>query len=230
MTNKKFNSIVSIKNYLKESDHDFIIVCGYDNVGKGFVIDNLFEDIPVFHPDYSLICDQVSKSGRWSFFMYFLDMYNKLNPSIDLNNPLVFDRSSLCGAVYNEDYKIALEYAERIKSINALHILVTVPSEEDYYNLCDTRDNDESVNYQDYLVYTERYRCCLNLLGLSYVEYVNSYNKELGSYLTKVCGGCSHYKSGKCVNSNSGLVDVSFDTERCQYSKERGVQDNEDVQ
>lgn len=223
---RKLYNITSVKSYLKSNNYEFIIVCGYDNVGKGFVIDSLFQDIAVFHPDYSLICDQVSKSGRWSFFMYFLDMYNKLKSSLDLKNPLVFDRSSLCGSIYNEDYRIAYEYAERIKDIKALHILVTVPSKEDYYSLSNTRDNETKVRYEDYLVYTERYRCCLELLGLDYIEYVNSYDKTMGEYLQKVCGGCSHYKSGKCSNPKSGLVSISYDTERCEYSKDKEVQDD----
>lgn len=218
-------SLSDIKNYIYSNLYEFVVVCGYDNVGKGFVIDSLFENIPVFHPDYSLICDQVSKSGRWSFFMYFLDMYNQLKPSIKLNNPLVFDRSSLCGSVYNEDCKIAVEYSKKIKNIKAIHVLVTVASKEDYYKLSNVRDSETKVKYEDYLVYTERYRCYMDLLGIDYIEYVNTYNEDLGEYLSKVCGGCSHYKSGKCVNEKSGVDKVSFDTERCKYSQDKEVQD-----
>ena len=215
----------SLHEYIRNNNYDFIVVCGYDNVGKGFIIDNLYENVPVFHPDYSLICDQVKQSGRWSFFMYFLDLYSQLKSSISLNNPLIFDRSSLCGSVYNEDCKIAIEYANKIKSINVLHILVTVPSEEDYYKLSNVRDNEAKFKYTDCVKYTERYRCYMDLLNLDYIEYENSYDPDLGNYLSKVCGGCSHYKSGRCINNKSGIDKVSFDTERCKYSSSKEVQD-----
>lgn len=224
-TKLKTDNLNVLRNYLENKNYEFVIVCGYDNVGKGLLIERLFQDIPVFHPDYSLICDQVSKSGRWSFFMYFLDMYNKLKSSINLNHPLIFDRSSICGSVYNEDCKIAIEYAKKIKDIKAVHILVTVANEEDYYKLANVRDSETKVKYEDYLVYTERYRCYMDILDIDYVEYVNSYNEDLGKYLLKVCGGCSHYKSGNCVNDKSGRTVVSFDTERCEHSKDKEVQD-----
>lgn len=218
-------SLSSLKDYIFNNHYEFVVVCGYDNVGKGFIVDNLFQDIAVFHPDYSLICDQVNKSGRWSFFMYFLDMYNQLKSSVSLKSPLIFDRSSLCGSVYNNDCRIAVEYAKKLKDIRALHILVTVESREDYNKFIDVRSVGDPPSYEDYLVYTERYKNYMDLLDIDYVIFVNSYNEDLGEFLTKVCGGCSHYKSGKCINANSGREEVSYDEERCQYSNDKEVQD-----
>ena len=227
MTTKIYSEKESLVSFIEEvkSNYDLIVVCGYDNVGKVYVENIISNGKPIFHPNYSLICKNVNKEGRWSFFMYFLTILNTFKDSIIKDKPLLFDRSSLCGAVYNNDIDIAREYSKMIKDFKVLHILVTC-EEESYLKFCSVRDSDIKESYDLYKIYTERYRNYLNIFNLAYIEYINKYDEDLGNKLSSTCGGCKHFKDGVCINRNvTDKSSISYKSKRCIYSKDKGVQD-----
>lgn len=223
----KINTISDLLSYINDRINklDLIIVCGYDNVGKGMILDLLSSKYKVFHPDYKFICEHVSKEDRWTYFMYFLDILQTFKSSFQTETPLVFDRSSLCGSVYNNNPYIAKMYASKLKDLNVLHVLVTC-DKPTYVKLSEVRNNDTKFNYEDYLIYTERYKSYMNLLDISYVEYNNIYDETLGNYLSKVCGGCSHFKNNMCINPR-GIKSNKYDSERCEFTNDAEVQDVE---
>jgi hypothetical protein len=167
--------------------------------------------------------------------MSFLDVLNTFKDNIHIDAPLIFDRSALCGAVYNNDASIARDYAEKVKSHEPLHVLITCDSRENYEKLLAVRGSSTSITYEDYLVYTERYRCYLEAFELPYVEIVNIYDENSGDLLSKTCEGCSHFKymvmSGEM--SDEGLCDlhkiyISRDHARCEQTSEPDIQDKEE--
>lgn len=221
----EFKSIESLDSYLVGLNPSFIMVCGYDNVGKGSLITELGKTRDIFYPDYNLICNSVDKSKRWSYFMYSMDMFNKIYKSIKINKQVIFDRCALCGAVYNNDENIAKKYSEYLnRSIKSIHVLVEC-SESDYYKLQNVRGNSTTFTYEEYLAHTNRYLEYFDKYDIDYVIYTNKYNKKYASDSMTTCRGCSFNKYGKCTNDNNYGNKVNNNQPRCEYSLQKEVQD-----
>lgn len=230
----RITNLDDLIRYVGPREDEIIVVTGYDNVGKGTVINALCtgfgDDIPVFRVDYNFWAKQLPTDKRWLIFKAFIDGYNTFKSYIASDIPFIFDRSSLCGAVYNNDPTIAAVYGEMMDGVNSLHILVTCPSKEDYEAMQRVRGSSTvRWSYDEYLVYTERYRCYLNMLGLDWVEYVNSYNPVFGEDMSATCGGCGHFKSPRCTNPHSPMYGdlISPHSPRCSYSDKEEIQDEQ---
>lgn len=211
----------------------YVIVVGYDNVGKGLVLDSLKEflddkygeDIPVFHPDYSITGKHTPPEGRWTYFMYLIDYLQKMKKTFSTRIPCLIDRCALCGAVYNIDGGIAKEYADRVKGMNLIHILVET-DEDSFYGFQDVRGSDQKFTYDDYKFFTRLYEEFLRKYDLPYYIYENHYDKDFATKSLNKCATCGHWKTDRCVNPN-GNPAATKDSPRCSHANEKEVQDLE---
>lgn len=221
----EFYNFESLYKYLViDNNYKLVPVCGYDNVGKGNLLKKFNKINPIFYPDYELICNTVPKDKRWTYFMYFLDLYNKFGRVLRNADIMVFDRSAICGAVYNNDESIAELYSKLVNNLSICHILIKC-TESDYYKLQDVRDSDTTFEYSTYLEYTNRYEYYFNKYNINYVIFNNVYNEDLAYNSKYSCGGCSFNKYGICTNKYSGREKVSDDMLRCDHTSEKEVQD-----
>lgn len=214
--------------------NDLAIVVGYDNVGKGMVLDSLREfystdgrDVPVFHPDYTITGKHTPPEGRWTYFMYLIDFLAKMRDTFNVKYPMLIDRCALCGAVYNIDGSIAEDYANRLKAskLSVIHILVTT-DEYSYNKFQEARGSDQKFSYEDYIFYTRLYREYLNKYNLPYVEFNNKVDIGIVEEYKGLCITCGHWKTNKCINPN-GRKDATWDMIKCKHSNEKEVQDIE---
>lgn len=206
---------------------ELIVVVGYDSVGKGTFIEQLAHalDIDIFYPDYNVISKYTPREGLWTYFMYFLDWMSKISGSYYFRKPVIVDRSSICGAVYHQDLQVAAQYAEYLKKINIMHILVTC-SEEDFNKFKQVRgDKGDQTNYQEYKEITQRYQDYMDKFGLQYIEYQNRYDPEYGQLAKQTCAGCSFNKYGVCHHPANDLLEVNNYTPRCEHYRDKEIQD-----
>ena len=146
------------------------------------VIDKCSESLQnwgVFKPDY-LNWTAGDIKDRWRFFQYALRIISTSN-FVDMD-PILIDRSSLCGAVYNNQLSIALEYKKLLKGISNLHILIVPDTPTDYRRFQKQRShfnpNDELLDYQEAKTLMVRYKDTLDLLGLPYIVFRNKFKEE----------------------------------------------------
>lgn len=214
-------------------NQDFIIVVGYDNVGKGLVLDSVREflntkctfEVPVFHPDYTITGKHTPPEGRWTYFMYLTDFISKMRETFAVRCPMLIDRCALCGAVYNIDASIAEDYASRLTNskLSVLHILVTT-DEESYYKFQESRGSDQKFTYDDYKFFTRLYKEFLDKYHIPYYEFNNAYDDTYADSVKGLCITCGHWKTNKCINPN-GRSDTTWDMIKCKHSSDKEVQD-----
>lgn len=221
---EEFNDINKLCEYVEYFPSSFIIVCGYDNVGKGRLLTELRRHYKLYYPDYDLICKATSQKDRWTYFMYFLDIYSKLNWSLSIRDSVVFDRSAICGAVYNKDESIAIMYEGYMKDIDHIHVLVKC-TKEDYEKLQEVRDSEVKFTYEEYLIHTELYEYYFETYELDYVVFNNEYDYNYGEFSKHTCLGCSFNKYGNCTNKFSGRDKISDTEIRCDRYRDKEVQD-----
>lgn len=219
--------IDSLRRFLSEYKPKYIVLEGYNAVGKGRLIEQITEvfNYRVYRPDYSGWIRKLPREYRWCIFSSFMEIVSSTNTSSA--TPILFDRGIFSGIVYNKDYQLAEYYPSIVKDSRVLHILVTC-SREDYDKFLKVRNSSKELSYEDYLDYTKRYRKAFQLAGADYIEYVNTFDE--GLHYEDTCAGCSHYTSynNKCGNPiaiQNGIRNVSPNRKRCKYSVEREVQD-----
>lgn len=216
-----------LKKFLVEYKPDYIVLEGYNAVGKGRLIEELSNtfNYRVYRPTYTGWVSRIPREYRWSVFSSFMDIITSTNLKLDL--PILFDRGFFSGVVYNNDFSLAEYYSSIIKDYRVLHILVTC-SEKDYKEFLRIRNSNKKLYYQDYLEYTSRYRKAFQRFGVDYIEYINKF--ENNPRYEETCAGCSHYTSynNTCSNPSAiknGISNVSSNRERCEYASEMEVQD-----
>lgn len=227
-------NINDIKDLINKNDYEMVIVTGYDGVGKGKVLSELTpEGTTPYRPDYNFWQPLLKQPDRWKIFMAFLEGYKNFRSIIKLDKPMIFDRSGLCGAVYNDDAEIAKLYNEKMKDIKALHILV-VCEFNDYMEFYKRRNNLETlteeqsaqviIDYNKCVQYTERYRKYLGMSELEYIEYKNEVDKSIQS---DTCSSCGHFEYPTRCNNPLCSPITNPGNKRCEHSLDKETQDKE---
>lgn len=102
------------------------VFIGADCVGKDYIIDKFVNELgyKAFRPDYKNWTNNNPKD-RYQYFHYFLRVADFLEMSQIGFHKYCIDRCSLCGAVYENNPKIAEEYKHLSRRLPFQHILVT---------------------------------------------------------------------------------------------------------
>lgn len=211
-----------------DNHYDAIVIEGYDGVGKSKVLQELSQlsIVTPYRPDYNLWQKYgLAPTDRWKISGYFWDIYSHFFRSEDNHPLMLFDRGVVSGAVYNNDIRILEDYHLMHRDIRILTILVTCDL-SDYSTFCVSRNpsitHEEILSgYRNVQEYTKRYITMMDTVGIDYVSYHNTYDKDF----SETCGGCGHYNYGICMNSESGRYFVNMDDDRCQVSNMKEVQD-----
>lgn len=163
------------------------IFVGADCSGKDYVMDKCAKNLQwgTFKPNYKDWTTGDIKD-RWRYFQYALRVL--LSLEVFDASPTLINRSSLCGAVYNNELSIALEYGELIKDISSLHILVVPDTVHDFDKFVKYRLVKDPSEYDTWItapyswtkvsILNKRYINVLDFLQLPYIIYRNSYIKE----------------------------------------------------
>lgn len=210
-------------------DYDALVVEGYDGVGKGRLLNILSAilDVTPYRPDYNLWQQYDHRpQDRWKASGFFWDIFSHFYHR-NSSTPLLFDRGILSGAVYNNDMSIARDYPNLLRDMKVLHIIVTVPSEEEFIKLQEIRDKNyvhTPENWENCLEYTNRYIKALEISGLDGVIYYNRFLDSESDRLAKICEGCGHYSYGWCRHPDNNCL-VDKDQPRCILSEDKEVQD-----
>lgn len=213
-------------SYIEQSKPEFIVVEGYNGVGKSKVIDYLYNNVTnaVYRPNYNSWSNLVPREYRWAIFSSFLDIVSSVKVEME-GSPIIFDRGFFSGAVYNNDIHLSKYYDDIVKNCKVLHILVSC-SREDYEMFLNIRNSSKELSYDDCLTFTERYRNSMEIAGATYIEFINAYSSSLDKSGT--CASCSHYSIHDSKCNHPYIKDfVHPDKERCEYSSMKEVQDGE---
>lgn len=213
---------------------DAIVVEGYDGVGKGHVLNLLSESYGVtpYRPDYNFWQNHdVLRPDRWKMSGFFWDIFSHFN--IHPDNPMLFDRGVISGAVYNNDISIAKDYHKLIEGMKVMHILVCCEKESfiKMRELRELSDDSSSIDelWNKYKEYTARYLEALSAAGVDYIIYSNKIDEDTLEASKFTCLGCGHFNYGWCRHP-SIKTKVSSENRRCEYSKDREVQDAPEMQ
>ena len=214
------------------SGYDAIVVEGYDNVGKGRVLNILSKalDVVPYRPDYNLWQKYDHRpQDRWKVSAFFWDIYSHFNLPIVVGYPMLFDRGVLSGAVYNNDMRIAQDYLTIIRGKKILHVLVQC-SREDYIHFYLERNPTghsiagAELTYSKYLEFNKRYEEAIEESHVDYIIYLNQYDPRIATHIKDTCEGCGHYAYGWCRHPQINK-EVESSSKRCGLSNDMEVQD-----
>lgn len=161
----------------------FIALVGADGMGKTYLADALqTQGAAVYHFDKEFFYNGTGKKKQYFYNLFFWDVWSKLKTNLEIIRPLVWDRTALCGAVYNGDLSVLKEYQERLKGERVLHVLVDGTGIiEDVLERRhpDWSDWEKSQYIDRAKLYTNRYEGYLrNCSELDWVIYKNMYDMD----------------------------------------------------
>lgn len=228
MPNVRVATLQDISEMILVNEYQAVVVEGYDGVGKGTVISTLKDcsrSYSVYRPDYNFWEKyKLPKSHRWAINAAYLDIL-KQTSNQSKHKVIIFDRGMLSGIVYNSP-ELSEGYKYLLKGLKVFHIIVRC-DRESYYDFKEVRGVDDGNTYDTCQIKTLDYINTAHELGLDYIVYTNKYDEDLGNLNKLICGGCGHYNQGKCMNPHVSNVEVGYHRARCEYSKEREVQDEQ---
>lgn len=159
--------------------YDVVVFVGADGCGKSTVVDKLGHKYRFrpYHFDKQFFYRGMPRERVHYYNLQWWDTFRTFRTSMRIMQPLVFDRSALCGAVYNNDQCILEEYSKRIEGCHVLHVLVT--GEERIRSTVNSRHKDWSKKKKDEYVergieITDRYRQMMDDADILYVEVENN--------------------------------------------------------
>lgn len=166
----KLNNLEGLCNLISDKKYDMIIFVGYDCVGKNYIMEEtrkMYKSITnveptIFNPEYTFVDKYVPLKYRWTYFMYALTVIKEMKVKYEC--PLLVNRSSLCGAVYNGDDSIFSEYIYQISNLNVLHVLVVCSYDQYKKNKKSREEEMTPDDVSKFYEYTNRYECYMKML------------------------------------------------------------------
>lgn len=179
---KTYNDLRVLYHEALAHEYEFIALVGADGMGKTYLSDQLKDmGSPVYHFDKEFFYQGTGKEKQYYYNLFFWDVWEQFRSSVAVAHPMVWDRTALCGAVYNGDLQLLEEYERRIKDARILHVLV-----DGMGIIGDVMDRrhpdwdswDRSKYFDRAVLLTSRYEGYLHLTNLHWVKFINSYNTE----------------------------------------------------